>query len=615
MNVLLLLTGCLAAFVLAYRLYAGWISRVLRSTDSLPTPAHSARDDRDYVPTRTPVLFSHHYATIAGAGPIVGPTIACVYGLWPALLWVVLGSIFIGAVHDYSSLFISLRERGRTIAEITGNLTGRAGFLLYISFTLVLIVIVTAAFLDLSALTLGSQVPAALLQLPADNPFGWQLSQLDGVQKVRVGGIATTSVIIITLLSPLLGLLLRRPRLDNRLLGGLALLIACGSIWAGMHFPLGFGSISDAQLRLLWMAILSVYVLLASALPVWLVLQPRDFINSFTLYGGMALLFAGAVSGGLRGLQTDPAMAWTLADGNARFGFVFPLLFITVACGAISGFHSLVCSGTSSKQCDRESDARRVGFGAMLTEGLLAVLVIIAIAAGLGHEQLLALQFPAGGGGNPVVSFALGCGLFLGNTLGIPVHVGTVFGLLMVEGFLVTTLDSAVRLNRYLFEELWFFLRAGDMTPLLSNGFFNSGLSVLAMLAVALPNGWKIIWPVFGTANQLMAALTLAGVSIWLAIRARPVWFTLLPAIFMMLTCMVSLANLLRGSLPAVLHGSADVSTLSIALLSMLLLLLGIGVVWLAGSRLWEIRSGRIQPIFEDPADKYLSGQPAGQEA
>ena len=615
MNVLLILIGCLAAFTLAYRIYSGWISRVLRSTDRLETPAHRSRDDRDYVPTRTPVLFSHHYATIAGAGPIVGPTIAAVYGLWPALLWVVLGSIFIGAVHDYTSMFISLREKGRTIAEITGNLTGRAGFLLYISFTLVLIVIVTAAFLDLSALTLGSHVGATLLQLPADNPFGWQLSVVDGVEKVRVGGIATTSVIIITLLSPLMGLLLRNPKLDNRLLGLLAMIVAAGSIWAGMHHPVSFGSISDAQLRLLWMAILSVYVLLASALPVWMILQPRDFINSFTLYGGMALLFAGCIAGGLRGIQTDPAMAWTVADGNARFGFVFPLLFITVACGAISGFHSLVCSGTSSKQCDRESDARRVGYGAMVTEGMLAVLVIIAISSGLGHAQLLAIQFPEGGGGNPVVSFALGSGLFLQNTLGIPVYIGTVFGLLMVEGFLVTTLDSAVRLNRYLFEELWYFVRSGNMTSLLSNGYFNSGLSVIAMLLVAVPNGWKIIWPVFGTANQLMAALTLAAVSIWLAVRARPMWFTLLPAVFMMLTCMVSLYNILKANLPKLSASPPDVSAISVSLLATLLMLLGIGVVWIAGSRLWQIRSGQVKPILEDPADIYLSGQAAAQEA
>ena len=203
MNILLMLGLSVAAFSLAYAFYARYISRVLRQSDRVPTPAHAQRDGNDYVPTPTPVLFSHHYATIAGAGPIVGPTIAAVYGLWPAFLWVVFGAVFFGAVHDYTSMFVSLREKGRTVAEITGSVTGRLGFILYIGFTLVLIILVTGAFLDLSVVALTSVASTELLQLPASNPFGWDVvgTAGGGAPQVRIGGIATMSVIIITLLA------------------------------------------------------------------------------------------------------------------------------------------------------------------------------------------------------------------------------------------------------------------------------------------------------------------------------------------------------------------------------------------------------------------------------
>jgi len=611
MNVLLILVVSLAAFALAYMLYSRYIGRVFHASDLRPTPARKQTDGVDYVPTPFPVLFSHHFSTIAGAGPIVGPTIAAVYGVYPALLWIVLGAIFIGAVHDYSSMLVSLRERGRSIAEVTGQLTGRLGFLLYIAFTLLMIVIVTAAFLDLSVRALMSIAPASVVQLPASNPFHWALSSgAGGEQLVRIGGIATSSVIVMTIFAPLIGYLTIKRRWDTRLMGVFAFLVAVLSVAVGMYHPVSFGGMPDGTIRLLWMLILSAYVLLASAVPVWLILQGRDYINVFTLLGGMALLAAACVVGGARGIGTDASLGWNVAEGVSKLGAVWPVLFITIACGAISGFHALVTGGTSGKQCDRESDARRVGYGAMLTEGLLAVLVIAAIGAGLGHSQLLSVQFPVGKEGNPVLSFALGMGLLSQRALGLPVYIGTIFGLLMVEGFIITTLDTAVRLNRYLLEELWNFLFRGNAPALFRQYYFNSALCVAAMLALALPNGWKAIWPVFGTANQLLAALTLATVSIWLAYRARPAWFTLLPAAFMMLTCLASLGVIIAREWAKL--GGATVPNWPVLVLAVLLFGLSLGVIFLAGARLIEVYTGRRAVMRDDPQDTCLEPAAAG---
>ena len=614
MNILFILLLSLAAFTLAYAVYARYIGGVFSTSDARRTPARQLSDGVDYVPTPLPVLFSHHFATIAGAGPIVGPTIAAVYGIYPALLWVVLGSIFIGAVHDYSSMLVSLRERGRSIAEVTGNLTGRLGFLLYIAFTLVMIVIVTAAFLDLSVQALMSETSAKLVQLPAGNPFGWRLGlSAAGEQTVRIGGIATSSVIAMTVFAPLIGYLWYKRHVNTRLVSLIALLVAAGSVVFGLYYPLSFGGMEPATVRIVWMLILAAYVFIAAAIPVWIILQGRDFINSFTLFAGMVLLVICCIAGGLGGAGTDPAMGLTLAEGTSKLGYFWPVLFITIACGAISGFHALVTGGTSGKQCARESDARRIGYGAMLVEGLLAVLVLCAIGAGLGHGHYLDVQYPSAGAGNPVLSFSLGLGLLAGKTIGLPVYIGTIFGLLMVEGFIVTTLDTAVRLNRYLFEELWHFLYRGQVPGLLRSYYFNALLCVLAMLALAIPNGWKVIWPVFGTANQLLAALTLSTVSIWLAIRARPAWFTLLPAVFMMATCLGSLVLIIGKEWAALQAAGSGVGAIIARLvISILLMLLAIGVVVLAGLKLWELRSGRLARIPLDGPEAAPAAASAG---
>ena len=607
MSLLLIVLVSVIVYVLGYTIYATYISRAMRVDDSRETPAHTLRDELDYVPSRPFIVFSHHFATIAGAGPILGPTIALIYGLVPALIWIIVGAVFIGAVHDYTSLFVSLREKGRSIAEVTARVSGKLGFFLYITFTILLIVLVCAAFLQFSVSALTSTYEAS--------HFGVDLSGgilpvhtfvKDGVKMIRIGGIATTSVLIITALAPVIGFLVYKKRINTLLAIILAGAFAVFSVIVGFYFPIQFVNIPDSSVRLIWMLILGAYVLIASSVPVWILLQPRDFTNSMLLYFGMGLMLTSVVVGGLFGLSTE-APLFSLRLGTEALGFIWPVMFITIACGAISGFHSLVSSGTSSKQCDKEGHAKVIGFSAMLLESLLAVLVICAVASGLGFNKYLSIAWPKDGVGNPVLAFALGLGGLLSNVLHIPIYLGTIFGILMLEGFLVTTLDSAVRLNRYLLEELWKFSfgrfgQAPEKVPaFLRNPYFNSLLTMVAAFLLAFPNAYTAIWPLFGTANQMMAALTLITVSLWLAYRARPVWYTVLPAIFMVTTTMASLIIINVKTIHK-LQQHFKPAEFSLLVLGIILLFFSIGVVFLGVIRAWEFMSGKAERLTEAEA-------------
>lgn len=534
MNTALIVILVLIGFYLAFRFYSGYIKSVLGEDDSRPTPAHAMRDDKDYAPAHPMVLFSHHFASIAGAGPILGPTMALAFGFMPTLFWIFLGTIFFGAVHDYTAMFVSIREKGKSVAQIASSTMGRAGYLLFILFTLFMIVLVTAAFLGLTATALSSLVPVKVLSVdPAHTSL--KIITQDGVDKVVIGGIASTSVIIMTLFSPILGFLLYRRGLNIWLASVLALAVGAISVVVGMANPVTL----DPKI---WMVIISIYVLFAAGAPVWAILQPRDFTNSFLLYIGLVLLFLGAIIGGVGGL-TIQAPTFNIAEGASKMGVIWPFLFITVACGAISGFHSLVAGGTSSKQVDKESHVRRIGYGGMVLEGILATLVLVAVATGISFQNYMQIVWPAKGA-NAILGFSLGMGGIMQQSIGIPIAIGTIFGILMIEGFIITTLDSAVRLNRYLFEELWSFLFK-EVPPILKTFWFNSGLSVLIMFYLGYSNAYTVIWPIFGSANQLLAGLALIAVSMWLLYRGKPSWFAVLPAIFMMATTITALYNLL----------------------------------------------------------------------
>jgi len=534
MIVLGFLGFAIAAYLLAIRWYGAYLARTLGEDPGRPTPAHTCEDGRDFVPTKTHVLFAHHFSAIAGAGPIIGPTMAILYGFLPAWLWVVLGAVFIGAVHDFTALFISMREGGRSMAEIAKKTLGKSGFLLFIMFTILMLVLVTSSFLNAVAASLTSMWPLAKMGLSEGQTLLRTVVR-DGVVVGRIGGIASSSVVIITCLSPLLGWLLYKRNLRSVPAYLLASVICIGSILVGIYFPFVLS-------RNAWLILITVYVFFAAGVPVWVILQPRDFINVQVLYAGIGLLAAGLLVAGFRNAPFSmPAM--NMAEGTANLGLMYPMMFMTIACGAISGFHSLVAGGTTGKQLDTERDARRIGFNAMLLESLLAVCVLLAIGVGMNFVDYKSIVFPVkelGVKSNPILAFSLSVGHLVDNHLGIPVDLGTVFGILLVEGFVITTLDAAVRLNRYLFEELWSTLL--PRTPaLMKNYWFNSGLAVVLMWLFAITNAFDALWPIFGAANQLLAALGLITVTMWLILRGSQYIFALAPALFMMVTTTASL--------------------------------------------------------------------------
>ncbi len=577
MNVLVYFLTAVGCYILAYRFYARFIARSIGEKAERPTPAVEINDGKDFVPTRPSVLFAHHYSTIAGAGPIVGPALGILYGVGPAWLWVVLGAIFFGAVHDFVALFASIRERGSSMAEIARKALGPTGFLLFIVFTIIMIVLVTSAFLSLTAVSLTSLWPLEKLGLSPEQTL-LRTKLIDGQPYGVVGGIASTSVIVITVLAPLLGFLVTRKHIKTWLAYLIAFAVGAFSIYFGFHHPV---SLSPS----LWMVLIAVYTFFACGLPVWIILQPRDFVNVQILYFGLLAMATGVTIAGFHGLTVNAPLT-NIAVGTAKMGPVWPFLFITIACGAISGFHALVSGGTSSKQLAKETQAKAVGYGGMLLESVLAVLVIITIGSSLKFSEYMAITWPEAGNGNPILAFALSMGRLLNNSVGIPVAVATVFGILTVEGFLITTLDSAVRLNRYLFEELW---KVVFSTPpkIMMKFWFNSGLSVILMLLIAKTNGYKLIWPLFGSTNQLLAALTLIAVSAWLHRAGKRNWFTLVPAVVMIATTVVALGySLFVKYLP-------NHNTL-LAVTDIILLALALGVLALSISKLFSSRKATV---------------------
>lgn len=582
MSVLLILAVSAGILILGGRFYAPVIARVLGERVDRPTPATRLADGRDYVPTQTPVVFAHHFASIAGAGPIIGPIIAVYYGWLPALLWILLGGVFLGAVHDYVATHIALREGGKNLAIVARRYIGPAAFVLMLIMLVALLVLVCAAFLDLSARALTSRVPIAELKLAADQTW-FRIENGEAI----IGGIASTSVVVITAFSPLIGFLYLKRKISVWVCSLLAIVVCAISIVIGRYFPMSV----EPQT---WKGMISVYVLISAGLPVWLFLQSRDFINVHILYAGMAFLvvalLAAAVRGGgefstAHGATAFPMSNWTKA--GQTLGPAWPILFITIACGAVSGFHSLCAGGTTCKQLKNEIGARRVGFYAMLLESFLAVCVVCCICVGLSLGSYEGFCYPAAGKGNPILTFAMSVGNTAQIGLGMPVWAGALGAMLLLEGFLVTTLDTAIRLTRYMIEEAWatFFGRydvfaadaarqradtegesvriagAGGLVaerPDMSDGlrptvvetrgvgrwslkllkhyWVNSGLAVLLMLLLGWGNGYKSLWAIFGSANQLLAALTLVVATAWLIGKSRPVWCVALPAIFMLAT-------------------------------------------------------------------------------
>jgi len=567
-NVLFLFFLGLVILALGGRFYSRYVGRVIGEQKDRPTPAVTQYDGKDYVPAKPHVLFGHHFSSISGAGPILGPTMGILYGFVPAWLWIILGGIFIGAVHDFTTLFVSLQEKGRSMAQIARRTLGTAGFALFILFTIVMIVLVTSAFLTATSTALTSKWPIEKLGLSPDQTLLKTEITADGQTLGIIGGIASMSVIIITFLSPLLGYLLYVRKIKVAYAYLFAAMVCVFSVWMGIQHPVRLEPET-------WMIILSVYVLFAAGVPVWVILQPRDFINVQIMYLGIAGLVLGLLGGGLGGLKLN-LPAFNLAEGTKQLGAVWPMLFITIACGAISGFHALVASGTSSKQLDSEKHARTIGYNGMLLESILAACVLLAVGSAFVFPEYKSLVWPEPGMGrsNPILAFSLGVGKLLNQSFSIPIALGSIFGILMVEGFVVTTLDTAVRLNRYLFEELWGLIFK-KVPSLFKKFLFNSALAVALMWVLAYFNTFAALWPIFGTANQLLAALSLIAVSTWLYMRGRKNLITIIPAIFMILTTTASLLILLFTKyIPQ--------KNVTLLVSDILLLLLSLGVVYLS---------------------------------
>jgi carbon starvation protein len=578
MNLALLLILSLLALVAGYFFYGRRVARALGVDPDHPTPATRINDGVDYVPTNPMVLFGHHYASIAAAGPIVGPTLAVFYGVVPTWFWILVGVVFIGAVHDFSVLFVSVREGGKSIAEIARKTLGKTGFIFLIAFAILLSILVTAAFLQLAAIALTSTYHLEGLRLPIGQTL-IRTEVIDGQHYAKLGGIASTSVVVITLFSPLVGYLLYKKNKPVLLMSVVAMVITIVSVAVGFEWPVTLDPT-------VWMVILSIYVIFAARLPVWLVLQPRDFVNVHFLYLGLFGMFVGVLFSGFHGYTIDAPAFHINADSIAALGWVWPFMFVTIACGACSGAHCLIASGTTSKQLANERHAPAIGYGGMLLEACLGILVALCIVGGLGFSDYRSIVWPQDAEGhfltgNAPLAFALGVGRTLDHGLGIPTIYGAVFGILVLEGFVITTIDTIIRLERYLLEELWT-ATLTNVPALLKSKTFNSLLAVGFMALLGFTNAYQAIWPIFGTANQLLAALALIAVTAWLVQKSRSAYVTAIPAAFMAATTMLSLVLLLERYITR--------GNWSLAVTDILLLILSIGVVVMTFRYFYSLR-------------------------
>ncbi len=510
MNSLVLVIGSAIMYIVAYNTYGRFLGKkIFKLTKDNICPSEELRDDHDYVPTHPQVLFGHHFASIAGTGPIVGPAIAIIWGWLPALLWIVFGSIFMGAVHDFGSLVVSLRNKGRSIGDIAGDLISprvRTLFLLIIFFLLLLVVAVFGVVIGLCFKLYPQAVIPVWTQIP---------------------------------IAVALGYLVYKKNMSALVLGAIAVLLMYGSIILGAYFPLSMPAIKSGSKVILdpisiWIVILLIYVYIASILPVQTLLQPRDFINSWQLMVAMLLLGLGVIVAHPQ--MTAPTYR-TVADAPP----MLPMIFVTIACGALSGFHSLVSSGTSSKQCDNEHTALFVGYGSMLVEGMLAIFVLVACGAGIalaggGSEAYFsryATWAAANGLGAKLDAFVVGAGAMI-DDVGVPNAVAqTLMGVFIVS-FAATSLDSATRIQRYIVSEL-----AGIFkVPILKKKHPATMFAVGTAAALAFFNGSGQgavqLWPLFGCLNQLLGGLALLVVTIYLIHKKMPIIYTAIPMVFML---------------------------------------------------------------------------------
>ena len=503
MNSLLLLIGAIIIFIIAYLTYGRWLSKKWGIDFNKKTPANTLNDGVDYVPTDAKVLLGHHFSSIAGAGPITGPILASVFGWLPVYLWIIIGSIFIGGVHDFGALFASLRHDGKGIGEIIKVNIGKRGKLLFNLFAYAALILVVAAFTSICSGT-----------------FAYNLATPEDLTGARAG----TASILFIFLAFIFGYFVYRKSANlgiSTIVGVIGLFVCIG---LGYLFPILKLSQSS------WNIILIIYISLASILPVWILLQPRDYLCSFLLYAMLIIGILGIIVSAPK-LSVIPMFAGFKVNGNS----LFPFLFITVACGAVSGFHSLISSGTTSKQVNSEKDAQFIGYGSMLIEGIVAVIAII-VASSVASTD----------GATPAQIFSNGLATFM-NKFGLPLEVGRIFVTLTFSAFALTSLDTATRIGRYVFQEL--FDDASEPLKKFCGNIYVSTIVTVLLATILLSCGYEKIWPIFGATNQLLGALSLLAITSWLAKTRRKTIMTIIPMFFMFIVTLVALILLIKTNL------------------------------------------------------------------
>jgi carbon starvation protein len=508
MNTIIIAFILIVWLILGYKIYGSFIEKkVVQADKSRVTPAQEFRDGIDYSPAKKPLLFGHHFSSIAGAGPILGPLLGVLYFGWlGALLWVAIGSIFLGAVHDYTALMTSVQNKGTSLADVSKKTLGFRTKIIFSIFLWMALALVIAVFAVVASQTLVSQPEIV---------------------------IPTFGLIFIAMV---LGWLIYRKNI-NIVVGTLiSLIVLFFLIYIGNLLPVVLpAQILGLSSQKFWFFILIIYSIFASSLPVWFLLQPRDYISTWILFLGLGLGYLGL-------FVTHPSLnAPAFVSFNSQGGPLWPMLFVIIACGAISGFHSLVAGGTTAKQLPDEISGKLIGYGGMVTEAALAGLVIFIAASALiwdpsGMKSQFGFQYFMTTLGDPIQAFATGYGKLISSLPGLTLIIGTFFGMVMLNAFVLTTLDTGTRIGRFITTEL-----LGKKVPPLQNRWVASLFILVFAAVLGGTEGYKVIWPVFGASNQLVAALALIVVSSYLVGIKRPKKYTVYPAIFMLLTTLGAL--------------------------------------------------------------------------
>ena len=558
MNSLLLLIICVAILVVGYIFYGGWLCKQWGVGESnKPTPAHEMEDGVDYVPAKAPVLMGHHFSSIAGAGPITGPIGAAMFGWVPVVLWILVGGIFFGGVHDFGALFASIRHKGQSIGEIISTNMSKRAKLLFTIFAYLTLILVVAAFASIVATTFGATVDEAS-------------GAIDVAASATNASVAMVSLLFI-LIAIVFGFMVYRRNASmavSTILGVVAI-AACMAI--GMNFHPIYLTTNT------WMIIVGIYIAIASVTPVWILLQPRDYLSSFLLYAMLAVALVGVIisHAGMGGADGLAAFNGFAVDNGNGTQYLFPVLFTTVACGAISGFHSLVSSGTTSKQLDKETDARPIAYGGMLLECVLAVITVCAIN----------FAYKNGITAGATAIFAGGISQMYGGVFGEGVvRVLNTLLVLTYSAFCLTSLDTATRLARFMFQE--FFLEPGQTVDDVKEGwkkvavnpYFATIITVILGIALGM-TGYGKIWGLFGAANQLLAGIGLLAVATWLSNVGKNNKMFLFPMGFMIIVTICSLCVTVKNQVGMIMAGGADWGPYAQAILAVLLIVLAVILV------------------------------------